>query len=177
MGFSSWQLKHFQIFFIHSNFMYRKTTDFIQILSQRKKKHMTTELVIQVNMQQICQSKKKKGLVSKFKIKSSSACRRAMFTVGNEDTQCRPDCRSTKSHPLTWSINACGECTNMDAFSFGEDSRQSWASVALALYEKAILLASFPSYRTCLWCSAKWISLSDLNLKVLCKSKASLILL
>lgn len=100
-----------------------------------------------------------------------------MFTVGNEDTQWRPDCRSTKSHPLTWSINACGECTNMDAFSFGEDSRQSWASVALALYEKAILLASFPSYRTCLWCSAKWISLSDLNLKVLCKSKASLILL
>lgn len=28
-------------------------------------------------------------------------------------------------------------------------------------------LASFPSYRTCLWCSARWMSLSDLNLNVL----------
>ena len=60
----------------------------------------------------------------------------------------------------TWSIKACGECTKIDAFSFGDDSRHSWASVALALYVNAILLASFPSYRTCLWCSAKWISLS-----------------
>lgn len=74
----------------------------------------------------------------------------------------------------TWSIKACGECTKIDAFSFGEDSRHSWASVALALYVNAILVASFPSYRTCLWCSAKWISLSDLNLKVLWKNKAKL---
>lgn len=29
-------------------------------------------------------------------------------------------------------------------------------------------LASLPSYSTCLWCSARWMSLSDLNLKVLC---------
>lgn len=74
----------------------------------------------------------------------------------------------------TWSIKACGECTKIDAFSFGEDSRHSWASVALALYVNAILVASFPSYRTCLWCSAKWISLSDLNLKVLWKNKTKL---
>lgn len=32
-------------------------------------------------------------------------------------------------------------------------------------------LASFPSYNTCLWCSARWMSLSDLNLKVLCRQK------
>lgn len=70
---------------------------------------------------------------------------------------------------LTWSMSACGECTKMEAFSLGEDSRQSCASVALALYVKAMKLASLPSYSTCLWCSAKWISLSDLNLNVLWK--------
>lgn len=69
---------------------------------------------------------------------------------------------------LTCSMRAWGEWTKMDTFSLGEDSRQSCASVALALYVKAMLLANFPSYNTCLWCSAKWISLSDLNLKVLC---------
>ncbi|KAG7263316.1 hypothetical protein CRUP_012289 [Coryphaenoides rupestris] len=53
----------------------------------------------------------------------------------------------------------------MEAFSRGEDSRQSWASVALALYVKEMELASLPSYSTCLWCSARWMSLSDLNLK------------
>lgn len=108
-------------------------------------------------------------------LKAVTFCRWAVLTAGNENTL-SVESMNTKAHPLTWSINACGECTNIEAFSFGEDSRQSWASVALALYEKAILLASFPSYRTCLWCSAKWISLSDLNLKVLCNNKGSLIL-
>lgn len=50
----------------------------------------------------------------------------------------------------TWSIRACGECTKMEAFSLGEDSRQSCASVALALYVKAMELASLLSYNTCL---------------------------
>lgn len=55
----------------------------------------------------------------------------------------------------TCSMRACGECTKMEAFSLGEDSRQSCASVALALYVKAMALASLPSYSTCLWCSAR----------------------
>lgn len=51
---------------------------------------------------------------------------------------------------LTCSIRACGEWTKMEAFSFGDDSRQSWASVALALYVKAMELANLLSYSTCL---------------------------
>lgn len=70
---------------------------------------------------------------------------------------------------LTWSMSACGECTKMEGFSLGDDSKQSWASVALALQVKEMELASLPSYSTCLWCSARWMSLSDLNLKVLCR--------
>ena len=34
---------------------------------------------------------------------------------------------------LTCSMSACGEWTKMEGFSLGDDSRQSWASVALAL--------------------------------------------
>lgn len=68
-------------------------------------------------------------------------------------------------------MSACGEWTKMEGFSLGDDSRHSCASVAFALYVKEMELASFPSYNTCLWCSARWMSLSDLNLKVLCRGK------
>ncbi|TNN54094.1 hypothetical protein EYF80_035715 [Liparis tanakae] len=34
---------------------------------------------------------------------------------------------------LTCSMSACGEWTKMEEFSLGDDSRHSWASVALAL--------------------------------------------
>lgn len=54
----------------------------------------------------------------------------------------------------------------MEALSLGEDSRQSWASVARGLYVKAMLEDSLPSYSKVLWCSANSKSLSALYLNV-----------
>lgn len=67
---------------------------------------------------------------------------------------------------ITCSMSAWGEWTKMEALSLGEDSRQSWASVARGLYVKAMLEDSLPSYSKVLWCSANSKSLSALYLKV-----------